>query len=408
MKKKVTTLAIKSMALGETIWDTEIRGYGVRWQTEASGRAFVFNYTNATGRRRQINIGTWGDEAWTEAKARKRAGELRVEVDTGRDPLAAKEADKAKAADNLGALIDLYLADETGAAGQRPRTLAETTRALRKHWAPFHAVPVASLERATIYRHLEQIKRTSGPAAAIRSHSCLSTCLVWGIKKGVAKIAANPAAMLTPAKPKAREKVLTLDELRRVWRATSALTPYDRVIRLLLLTGQRRSEISEMDWAELALDADGGPEFRLPKARAKNNRAHTVPLAPAALALLPSERKAKGLVFGTVSGFSRHKQDLDERSGTSGWVVHDLRRTAASMMAEHLKIAPHVIEAALNHQSGTKAGVAGIYNRATYAGEVKEALERWAEWVAALVGAKKVGCGHTATDSAESVGVAAG
>jgi integrase len=388
-KKKITTSAIKALALGETIWDSEIRGYGVRWQTEASGRAFIFNYTNALGRRRQMNIGTWGDEAWTEAKARKRAGELRVTVDRGGDPLADKAADKAKAAETLGALIDLYLADETGAAGQRPRTFAETTRALRKHWAPFHAVPVTALERGTIYRHLEGIKRTSGPAAAIRVGSCLNTCLVWGMRKGIAKIQANPASLTAPAKAKAREYVLSLDELRRVWRATSALTPYDRVIRLLLLTGQRRGEIAEMDWAEIV-----GDELRLPKARTKNKLPHTVPLAPTALALLPSERRDRGRVFGNVTGFSRRKRELDERSGTSGWVVHDLRRTAASMMAEHLKIAPHVIEAVLNHQSGTKAGVAGVYNRATYAGEVRDALERWAGWVTELVSVAKPSQAH--------------
>jgi integrase len=153
-----------------------------------------------------------------------------------------------------------------------------------------------------------------------------------------------------------------------------------------------------MQWAEL--DTISGL-WTLPGARTKNRREHLLPLVPAALALLPPRRNGRDFLFGDgprrsgdphrgFSGWSKSKTTLDARIAEAlgeplpHWTVHDLRRSASTVMADRLGVLPHIVEAILNHVSGHRAGVAGVYNRARYAAEMREALERWAEHVTAL------------------------
>lgn len=153
-----------------------------------------------------------------------------------------------------------------------------------------------------------------------------------------------------------------------------------------------------MQWAEL--DTVSGL-WTLPSVRTKNHREHSLPLVPAALALLPHPRNGRDFVFGDgprrksdphrgFSGWSKSKTALDARIAEAlgqslpHWTVHDLRRSASTVMADRLGVLPHIVEAILNHVSGHRAGVAGVYNRARYAAEMREALQCWAEHVAAL------------------------
>ena len=187
-----------------------------------------------------------------------------------------------------------------------------------------------------------------------------------------------------------------------------SLHPYSDIVRLLILTGQRRQEIGALRWDEIDFDK---AVITLPPSRTKNNRQHELPLSPQASAVLKS-RKAKGLeqelsqlagpqgamVFGNgkagFSGWMEWKARLDARiaaqrkeAGAKAmppWRLHDLRRTVATLMAEKLGILPHIIEAVLNHVSGAKSGIAGVYNRATYADEMREALCTWATYVEGL------------------------
>ena len=152
-----------------------------------------------------------------------------------------------------------------------------------------------------------------------------------------------------------------------------------------MLTGQRRDEIAALQRAEIA---DGA--LALPAARTKNSRAHDVPLSPRRWRCWATIRSAWGgtYVFGDgeggFSGFSRAKERLDEACGVIDWTLHDLRRTMATRMAD-LGVQPHVIEAILNHVSGHKAGVAGVYNRSTYAAEKRAALDLWGAHVETLL-----------------------
>jgi integrase len=216
-----------------------------------------------------------------------------------------------------------------------------------------------------------------------------------------------------PSAPERRSRVLNFrvdvrraDELRFFWRACDAIpAPFGDLFKVLLLTGCRREEIAQMRDDELTDDASA---LRLAGDRTKNGLEHEVPLAPLARAIIgrvpravaPSGKNTS-LVFSTtgysaVSGFTKMKQKLDaamleeakkehgDNAAVAPWRLHDLRRTCATGMAR-IGIAPHIIEAALNHVSGAKAGVAGTYNREDYLPERKVAMERWAAYVESVV-----------------------
>jgi integrase len=207
--------------------------------------------------------------------------------------------------------------------------------------------------------------------------------------------------MKLPARERARDRALTDDELRWLWRACEAVEwPFGPLVKLLLLTAQRRKEVAGIERAELDLEKG---IWAMPREKAKNNRAHTVQLSTAALKVLNSIPQIGGrfvfTVTGTapVSGFSRAKRRLDaamlatKRDELSAdcepiphWTLHDLRRTATTGMAQ-LNIPPHVVDKVLNHISGTIRGVAAVYNRFEYLDERRAALEAWGRYVSALV-----------------------
>jgi integrase len=170
--------------------------------------------------------------------------------------------------------------------------------------------------------------------------------------------------------------------------------------KLLMLTAQRRDEIASLSWSEI--DGEGATALiALPAERTKNSRPHDVPLSATALDVVAGviKRNERDLLFGDgeggFSGWSRAKERLDEKLGKAvkPWTLHDLRRTAATGMA-NLGVQPHVIEAVLNHVSGHKGGVAGIYNRSTYAAEKRAALDLWAGHIK-IIAAKAKGANVT-------------
>jgi integrase len=226
------------------------------------------------------------------------------------------------------------------------------------------------------------------------------------------RVASNPCVGIhRPAHPASRKRVLNVktdvrnaDELRHFWHATDHVAePFGSLMRLLILTGCRLNELACMRWDELT---DDRSTIHLPVERTKNGRPHDVPLAPLARRIIEGLPKlSPKFVFTTngktpVSGFSKIKARLDadmleeakiehgEDAALPPWRIHDLRRTAATGMAG-IGVAPHVVEAALNHVSGAKAGVAGTYNVETYEPEKREASERWANYVEGIVTGRK-------------------
>jgi integrase len=213
----------------------------------------------------------------------------------------------------------------------------------------------------------------------------------WGMREGLALN--NPVAYTNKREEKPRERILSDKELRLVWRALGD-GQYGTIIKLLMLTGQRLDEIAALRWSEIDFNRK---VISLPGERTKNGRLHDVPMADAARELLSAQPRINGRQFvfgegvGPFSGFSRRKEALDENIASlnggrplPSWVHHDIRRSVATGMAE-LGIQPHIIEAVLNHVSGHKGGIAGIYNRAQYGVEKAQALARWDEHVAELV-----------------------
>jgi integrase len=161
---------------------------------------------------------------------------------------------------------------------------------------------------------------------------------------------------------------------------------FGRIVRLLMLLGQRRDEVAAMGWSELDLERR---LWVIPAARVKNHREHEVPLPAQAIALLPQHTPAgRELVFGRgagpFSGFSRAKAGLDQASGVRSWRLHDLRHSFVTH-ANEIGIEPHIIEAAINHVSGARGGVAGRYNSAKYREQKRAAMQRYADWLGRIV-----------------------
>jgi integrase len=223
------------------------------------------------------------------------------------------------------------------------------------------------------------------PVMANRTHAVLSKFFKWLCKRDV--IAASPCIGVDrPTKEVARDRTLAADELRRLWQATEVLDASARAcIRLLILTGQRRSEIAHLRWSEL-----DGDVLALPAERMKGRQAHVVPLSTQAAAIVESMPRIGDYVFGAapVEHFDRIKRALDERMGvTPAWVVHDIRRTVASGMAK-IGVSVPVIEKILAHRSGTFSGVVGTYQRHSFVPEMAVAMQRWADYVDRLVTGK--------------------
>ena len=215
----------------------------------------------------------------------------------------------------------------------------------------------------------------------------------WAQKRGV--VESNPVEGLDkPGKEQSRDRVLSDAELAAVWAAAGGLGyPYGTLVQMLVLTGQRLGEVARMRWT----DIDGEGHWLIPAT--KNDQPHGVTLPPLAREVLAPVRRFSGPYIFTstggetpLNGFSKSKARLDKLVAQTTpadtfaerWVLHDLRRTAASGMAR-LGVAPHVVEALLNHKSGQIRGVARVYNRFNYAPEVAHALTVWASHVEALV-----------------------
>jgi integrase len=366
------------------VFDEGLPGFGLRVRSGGK-RTWVIQYRVGKGQRR-VTLGT--TSTLNADDARKRARKALSKVHLGHDPQLEKGEARAQAATTLASIAERYL-EERAAKRLKPKTLSEVTRALRGHWKSLHRLPLTKITRANVAGELGRITKEHGPVAANRSRAYLSTLFVWAIGEGLAD--ANPVIGTNKATDEiARDRVLNDDELRLVW-LHAGNGDYGMIVRLLMLLGQRREEVAAMRWSELDLDKR---LWRLGSERTKNALPHDVPLPDAAVDLLTSQKKRPGrdLVFGEgtgpFQGWSKAKSALDKRlhaaGMTSPWRLHDLRRTVATRMAD-LGVQPHVIEAVLNHISGHKAGVAGIYNRSTYAAEKSAALTLWSDHVITLV-----------------------
>jgi len=392
---RITNSAIVKAAPG-LLWDTEVKGFGVR--IGASGTAtFVFQYRlggrEATARRH--SIGRHGD--WTPDEARKEARRLGQMVDRGIDPAEEKQRRRREAVDlafNKYAehFAEKYLARKW----KRPDDGARLLRA-----APVEvlgAKPITKITKADIAAVMD---RLDGKQATKRlTFALLRKLLRYAAGRG--EIERSPMEnMEAPASVAARDVILSNALLADLWSVLGVVGPAGDVYRLLLLTGQRLNEVTRLDWKELDRAA---ALWTLPSARAKNKAAHTVPLSPQAVAVLDAiaggdQWPRKGLVFPAATGDGsmwvgdKLKKKLNakiaalraKRAGEEGvepepvgsWRNHDIRRTVATGM-QRLGTRLEVTEAVLNHVSGSRAGVVGVYQRHDWQEEKRAALDAWA------------------------------
>lgn len=250
-----------------------------------------------------------------------------------------------------------------------------------------------SLTHADAVRTLDAVKAERGPIAANRLRAVARACWGWAVRRGALDV--NPwQSTPRPARETARDRVLTDAEVGDLWHAAGAMDAlWAAILRLLLLTGQRRGEVAGMLWAEVDLTAN---IWTLPGERTKNGKSHTVPLSADALAVLRQVKRWAGAVLThegarrTVpSGFGRTKGRLDavmlraaEEAGRmmAPWTVHDIRRTVATGL-QRLGVKLEVTEAVLNHVSGSRAGIVGVYQRHGWDREKAEAMDAWAAHV---------------------------
>ena len=172
-------------------------------------------------------------------------------------------------------------------------------------------------------------------------------------------------------------------ELRAIWQATEDWSPYNSIVRLLVLTGARRAEVAGMKLSELDPQRT---TWTIPAGRTKNHRVHILPISPQARAVLISQPHFEhdDRVFFGFRGFAHAKLGLDARSDVTGWRLHDLRRTVATGL-QRLGVRLEVTESVLNHVSGSRAGIVGIYQRHDWADEKRAALAAWGAHVEAIV-----------------------
>lgn len=394
--------------------------------TDLGARSYLVQYRigGRGAKTRRVTIGKHGSP-WTAESARARAKVLLHDVDCKIDPFDAakalvasqtKQKEDAHAAAHVNAKLGFSVfADrfvDQYAKVKQPKSWPEIESIIRRDLKPvFRDRPLTAITDVDVVELLDQL-RGRGVTPGLEAYKVLRLLFGFACDKERRHLRASASPMLGIKPPGAagkRERVLSDDELRYAWLAAGGLGwPFGPIIRLLILTGQRRDEVAGVGWPEIDKTRK---HWLLPGPRSKNGLANLIPLSPTALAIIddvPSIPGKAGLLFTTtgetpVSGFSRVKARLDasmlnlmrreaSEAGQANaneltiepWVLHDLRRTAATGL-QRLKFPTEVIEAVLNHQSGSKAGIVGRYQLYKFEKEKRAALERWARHVTSLV-----------------------
>lgn len=387
-RHNLTTRFVESVDVTDRtdFWDDKTRGLVLR--VSPSGvKTWSLVYTSERdGKKQRLKLGRFPALGLNEARSAA-LRQLTAIVD-GADPAAQRRSDiSADTVRELGAeFIDKY-------AKPNKRTWASDERVLEKDVYPhIGEVKLSKLTRADV-RRIVDLKADAGHRQQGRIVlATVRKMLNWAVEKDIIEV--SPAiGIKPPIGIVRRDRVLSKDELARLLKAlpgTSLAAETKAIIELLLLTGQRVGEVCGMVRGEIDL---AGRLWTLPGARTKNGLTHVVPLSDPALAIVErymakADDRPNAPLFSIIGepleprsisqATRKHLQLFDER-----WTPHDLRRSAATHMAE-TGILPHVIEAALNHISGFRSGVAGTYNRAAYAPEKRQAMDRWADHVMAL------------------------
>lgn len=327
-----------------TIWDSALPGFGLRI-SQGGTRSFVVMY----GKRRKLRtLGRY--PALTLQQARTAAKKLLAHITLG------------NLSDSATAFIE---AREAFLAYQEKKNRHSTHRNYKRLLNHFD---LPSLDKATLRDISETIDRLSDrPSEARHAVTAIKVFYSWCVQNGYAN--QNPTAGLkAPSTHVSRDRLLTADEIRAIWRACPD-NPFGRIIRLAILTGQRRSELSA-----ITPDMIEGDCIIWKPHQTKNKQEHVLPFGPFAAKLIPP---------GSWGGWSKAKKQLDTASGVTDWVIHDARRHFSSLHAA-IGTPLHLTELLLNHRA-TISGVAGVYNRYTFLEEKRTAVHNFEKAIARIV-----------------------
>lgn len=385
--------ALISSGQHDILWDDSIKGFGAK-RTKAGAVSYVlqFRMGGRESKTRRYTIGSHGSP-WTPATARAEAERLAILIAQGIDP---GEAERQRRRESVDLAFDNY-SDRFAEAcvGEGWRRLVK--RSLELHVKPvLGSKPLPNLTRIDIVAVFDRMPRAQ--IANIRNvFAVLRRLLRWAVSRG--DIDRSPMeGMETPPPVKPRDRWLSDEELDRIWMAApNTHSCFGPIIRLLIVTGQRREEVSSLRWEELNRK---DLLWTLPGERAKNGEPNRIPLNELAVAILDEVAGSaiwprSGRMFttsrgGRFTGYSKGKIKLDLLMSQDGreplpdWRLHDLRRTLATGF-QRLGVRFEVTEAVLNHVGGSRAGVAGIYQRHDWKDEKREAMKSWNDHLAAII-----------------------
>ena len=370
---------IKPPARGQVeIFDRGYPGFALR-VSYGGGKAWSMFYRHG-GKLRRLTLGLY--PAMGLAEAREAWRETRKLVAMGQDP--AQSA--IKAGDTINSVIADWLKRDKRDA--KASSLYQTRSAINRDVLPvWNGRQINTISKRDVIELLDGIIDRGVPGKARSVHAHLHRFFKWAVGREIIPISPMDG-LECPVTANRRDRVLSDDELVKVWGAADD-GPFGDILKLLILTGARREEITQLRWSEVA-----GDTISLPGERTKTGEPRLIPLSGPATALLKgAPRNGCDFVFTAdgkrpVNGWSRAKRRLDAATKINQpWVIHDIRRTVATG-CQRLGASLQSVEALLGHTAGSRAGIVRVYQVHDFAAEKRQAVEKWGVHVMALIGGR--------------------
>jgi integrase len=264
----------------------------------------------------------------------------------------------------------------------KPRTLEDYTYELGRHFR-YGTTKLTDLTPHDLKASLSKLNHT--PAEQQHAYVVLRAFMRWAHRQHY--LDRNPMErMQSPYSYVPRDRILSMDEVRKVWLAAGDDT-FGRIIKVLILTGQRRGEITQLTGSMVGEDT-----ITLPRWLAKNSRKHTFPIGPLTKEILGPRVPDNACYFPALGrtthfdGFSKCKPKLERRCGVAEWTIHDLRRTFVSGLAS-IGVQLTVIERLVNHVSGSFGGIVSVYQHYDFMPEMRDAIVRWERHIQSVTAA---------------------
>lgn len=380
MKQKLTVRSINEIKVREhdvIVWDTEITGFAMK-VTPRGKRSFFLYYRTVDHIQRRPLIGYY--PAIKPETAREMARTMIAQVRAGGDPsLERKRTRAGRGEGTVAQMVNQYIV-----AKGKLRTIREIERIFRRDILPeIGEMNVENVRRSDVTHLLEKIEKRA-PIVARNARAHLSSFYNWVLPR-LSDTAVNPVigSVRISASP-VGERVLSDDEISLLWDVIeSEPIKWQIALKLLILTGQRRNEVLQADWSEFNLNK---AEWVIPAERSKNKKAHIVPLSPEVIQLLETIPQRNGRLFPKMSKVARvakrirAKMEDQADQSIEHWVWHDIRRTVATGL-QKIGTRREVIEAILNHVSGSRSGIVRVYQKHDWAHQKRQALELWSQQV---------------------------